>query len=150
MAGQRITGKNFDVTVGDFSVHVEKMTLDLEDNSAVAKTRGTPNGWVDGDVGASGEIEVDALNLDLFTEAAKAAGSFRELDSFDILCFAKTGTEEMKVEAFGCKLKIASLLDIDPNGGEKHLSKIPFEVTSPDFIRINGVPYLSEADTEGL
>ena len=147
---QRITGKNFDITVGDFSIHVQKMTLDLEDNSAVTKSGGIPDGWADGDVGASGEIEVDAQNLDLFTEAAKAAGSFRELPLFDILCFGKTADNEMKVEAFGCKLQISSLLDIDPNGGEKHVSKLPFFVTSPDFIRLNGVPYLSEADTEGL
>ncbi|WP_319780801.1 DUF2597 family protein [Maridesulfovibrio sp.] len=147
---QRLSGKNFDVSLGDISLHVEKATVSIEDNSATVKDRGVPNGWVDGDVGASGELEVDAQNLNLITEAASSAGSFRELEEFDILFFAKAGNDEMKVEAFGCKLKIESLLDIDSKGGEKHISKIPFEITSPDFIRINGVPYLSEADTEGL
>ncbi|HAS88281.1 MAG TPA: DUF2597 domain-containing protein [Desulfovibrio sp.] len=147
---QRLSGKNFDVALGDMSLHVEKATVSIEDNSATVKDRGVPNGWVDGDVGASGELEVDAQNLNLITEAAKSAGSFRQLEEFDILFFAKAGEDELKVEAFGCKLKLESLLDIDSKGGEKHISKIPFEVTSPDFIRINGVPYLSEADTEGL
>lgn len=147
---QRLSGKNFDVSLGDISLHVEKSTLSIEDNSATATDRGVPNGWVDGDVSASGELEVDAQNLTLITEAAGSAGSFRQLDEFDILFFARAGDDELKVEAFGCKLKIDSLLDVDSKGGEKHISKIPFEVTSPDFVRINGVPYLSVADTEGL
>ncbi|NVL26693.1 DUF2597 family protein, partial [Pseudomonas syringae pv. actinidiae] len=27
---------------------------------------------------------------------------------------------------------------------------VPFDVTSPDFIKINGVPYLAAAEIEGL
>lgn len=149
--GQRISGKNFDVNIGDMLVHVNKATLEITDNIAVAKDRGVPNGWVDGDVEASGEIELDATNLKLVTEAASAAGSFRQLDPFDLLFFATTANgEEMKVQAFGCKLKIGSLLDIDPKGGEKVYTTIAYNVTSPDFIRINGVPYLSQTDTDGL
>jgi len=149
--GQRISGKNFDISLGDLMVHVNKATLEITDNSAVAKDRGVPNGYVDGDVEASGDIEVDATALKLISEAAAKAGSFRQLPLYDALFYAKTGDgDEMKVQAFGCKLKISSLLDIDRKGGEKTMAKIPFDVTSPDFIRINGVPYLSEADTEGL
>ena len=149
--GQRISGKNFDINLGDLLVHVSKATLEITDNTAVAKDNGVPNGWVDGDVEASGELELDATALKLVTEAAGSAGSFRQLEAFDILFFASTADgDEMKVQAFGCKLKISSLLDIDKKGGEKVFAKIPFDVTSPDFIRINGVPYLSKADTEGL
>ena len=54
------------------------------------------------------------------------------------------------MEAFGCKLKVSSLLDIDPKGGSKTTHKVPFDVTSPDFIRINGVPYLDASEIEGL
>ena len=68
---QRLSGKNFDVYLGDMLVHVESASLDIEDSSEVAKTNGIPNGWTDGEVGASGEIEVDAANLKLVTEAAK-------------------------------------------------------------------------------
>src|SRR5690606_9969396 len=146
----RIGGKNFDINVGDLQVHVETCALDTTDNSAVAQDRGVPNGLVDGDVSASGEFELDSNNFALLIEAAGRAGSFRKLEPFDCVFFAKAGTEEMRVEAFGCKLKVSSLLNIDSKGGEKTKHKVPFDVTSPDFIRINGVPYLDATEIEGL
>lgn len=147
---QRISGKNIDVNVGDLLVHVDKATLELEDSTAVAKDNGIPNGWVDGEVSASGELEVDVANLKMLTEAAKAGGSWKALPEFDILFYANTGTEEFKVEAFGCKIKISSLLDKDSAGGNKHVSKLPFDVTDPDFVRINGVPYLAGSEIDNL
>ncbi|MFJ2365925.1 phage protein [Pseudomonas sp. NPDC087697] len=146
----RIGGKNFDVTLGDLAVHVENCTLDITDNSAVAHTRGVPDGFVEGDVAAAGEMELDTGNFNLLIAAARSAGSFRALEPFDVVFFAKAGEEELRVEAFGCKVKISSLLGIDPKGGEKSKHKVPFDVTSPDFIRINGVPYLDAKETEGL
>ncbi|HDS1696316.1 MULTISPECIES: DUF2597 family protein [Pseudomonas] len=146
----KIGGKNFDITVGDLQIHVETVTLDITDNSAVAQTGGVPDGYVDGDVAASGELELDTTNFNLLIDAARAAGSFRQLEPFDSLFYAKTPTDEFRVEAFGCKPKISSLLNIDAKGGEKHKHKVPFDVTSPDFIRINGVPYLAAAEIEGL
>ena len=50
---QRLSGKSFDVTLGDLKLHIEKASLDIEDGSEVAKTGGVPNGWVDGEVSAS-------------------------------------------------------------------------------------------------
>lgn len=146
----RIGGKNFDVNLGDLQVHIESCTIDITDNTAVAQSRGVPNGHVDGDVAASGEMEFDTSNFNLLIEAARSAGSFRELEAFDIVFFAKAGEEELRVEAFACKLKVSSLLSIDPKGAEKSKHKVPFDVTSPDFIRINGVPYLAAAEIEGL
>jgi hypothetical protein len=146
----RIGGKNFDVNLGDLLVHVESCTLDITDNTAVAQSGGVPNGHVDGDVSCSGEMEFDTSNFNLLIEAARTAGSFRELEPFDSIFFAKAGDEELRIEAFGCKLKVSSLLSIDPKGGEKSKHKVPFDVTSPDFIRINGVPYLAAAEIEGL
>lgn len=146
----RISGKNFDVNLGDLLVHVESCTLDITDNSAVAQTRGVPDGYVDGDVSASGELELDSYNFGLLVDAARTAGSFRELKPFDNVFFAKSGDEEMRIEAFGCKLKVSSLLSIDSKGGEKSKHKVPFDVTSPDFIRMNGVPYLAVSEIEGL
>jgi len=116
----------------------------------VAQDKGVPNGHVDGDVSAGGEMEFDTANFNLLIEAAKRAGSFRQLDPFDSVFFAKAGDEELRVEAFGCKLKVSSLLNIDPKGGEKSKHMVPFDVTSPDFIRINGVPYLAAEEIEGL
>ena len=83
-------------------------------------------------------------------DAARSAGSFRELAPFDQVFFAKAGDEELRVEAFGCRLKISSLLNIDPKGAEKTKHKVPFDVSSPDFIHINGVPYLAAKEIEGL
>jgi hypothetical protein len=149
MAG-KIGGKNFDVNLGDLLVHVESGTLDITDNSSVAQSKGVPNGHVDGDVSAAGELELDTTNFNLLIEQAKSAGSFRELETFNIVFFAKAGDEELRIEAFGCKVRISSLLGLDPKGGEKTKHKIPYDVTSPDFIKINGVPYLSAAEIEGL
>ena len=146
----RIGGKNFDVNVGDLQVHVANCTLDITDSTAVAQSRGVPNGHVDGDVSASGEMEFDTSNFNLLIESARSAGSFRKLEPFDVVFFAKAGDEELRVEAFGCKLRVSSLLNVDPKGGEKSKHKVPFDVTSPDFIRINGVPYLAAAEIEGL
>jgi hypothetical protein len=146
----RIGGKNFDINLGDLQIHVESCTLDITDNTAVAQTRGVPNGHVDGDVSASGELELDTSNFNLLIEAARSAGSFRQLEPFDSMFFAKAGEEELRIEAFGCKLKVSSLLSVDPKGGEKSKHKVPFDVTSPDFIRVNGVPYLAAAEIEGL
>ncbi len=146
----RIGGKNFDINLGDLLIHVESATLDITDNTAVAQDKGVPNGFVDGDVTASGELELDTQNLNLIIESARQAGSFRKLATFDTVFFAQTPDEELRVEAFGCKLKISSVLSIDPKGGEKTKHKLPFDVTSPDFVRINGVPYLDATETEGL
>ncbi|MNJ32848.1 hypothetical protein D3C77_275240 [compost metagenome] len=146
----RIGGKNFDVNLGDLVVHVESCTLDITDNTAVAQDKGVPNGHVDGDVSASGEMEFDTANFNLLVEAARSAGSFRALQPFDTVFFAKAGEEEMRIEAFGCKLKVSSLLSIDPKGAEKSKYKVPYDVTSPDFIKINGVPYLDASEIEGL
>ncbi|MCP1489334.1 hypothetical protein J3D48_005647 [Pseudomonas fluorescens] len=146
----RIGGKNFDINLGDLQIHVESCTLDITDNTAVAQTRGVPNGTVDGDVSANGEFEFDTNNFNLLIEAARSAGSFRQLEPFDSVFFAKAGDEELRIEAFGCKLKVSSLLSVDPKGGEKTKHKVPFDVSSPDFVRINGVPYLAAAEIEGL
>ncbi|MFK3970196.1 phage protein [Pseudomonas sp. NPDC087358] len=146
----KIGGKNFTVNLGDLQVYVESCTLDITDNTAVAMTGGVPNGHVDGDVAAAGEIELDTTNFNLLIESAKAAGSFRELEPFDAVFYAKAGEEEFRVEAFGCKLRLTSILSIDPKGAEKNKHKIPYDVTSPDFVKINGVPYLSAAEIEGL
>ena len=146
----RIGGKNFDVNLGDLLVHVQNCTLDITDNTAVAKSRGVPDGYVDGEVSASGEMEFDTNNFNLLIEAARTAGSFRKLEPFDSVFFAKAGEEELRIEAFGCKLRISSVLSIDPKGGETTRHKVPFDVTSPDFIRINGVPYLDATEIEGL
>ncbi|HDX8589907.1 TPA: DUF2597 family protein [Aeromonas hydrophila subsp. hydrophila] len=147
---RRISGQSFDTTLMGTMVHVEKASLSITDNSAVAQTRGIPDGYVDGDVAAECEFELDAKNFTLLSDAAKRAGSWRGMAPDDVLFYADTGDETMKVEAFGVKLQISDLLDVDPKGGSKGVHKVKGFVTSPDFVHINGVPYLSQEDTRHL
>ncbi len=147
---QHISGQDFDTMIGDLRIHVEVMTATITDNRKAVMTGGVPDGYVNGDVSCAGEIEVDNKNFNLIIEAAKAAGSFRSLEPFDIVAVAKNASNEHKQELFGCLLTISDLLNADSKGGEKMKHKLPFEVTSPDFVRINGVPYLSDDDTRDL
>lgn len=145
-----LSGMNFNVNMGDIMVHVETASLNITDNSAASQTSGVPDGYVDGDVSASGEISVNASNFNLISQAAKAAGSWRAMETFDILFYAKTAKDEMKVEAFGCRIKLSDILDIDKKGGSASMFKLPFDVTDPDFVNINGVPYLRPDEIENI
>ena len=146
----RLSGMSFNVNVGDLMVHVDTASLNITDNSAVSQTSGVPDGYVDGDVAASGELSVNASNFNLISQAAKKAGSWRAMKTFDILFYAKTAKDEMKVEAFGCRIKLSDILDIDKKGGSASLFKIPFDVTDPDFVKINGVPYLRPDEIKNI
>ncbi|WP_025821923.1 phage protein [Shewanella marina] len=146
----RLSGMNFRVHMGDTMVHVDSASVTITDNSAVSLTAGVPDGAVDGDVSASGELTVNAANFKLVSEQAKAAGAWRGMENFDIQFYAKTSQDETKVECFGCRIKLSDLLDIDSKGGNASLFKIPFDVTSPDFVHIDGVPYLRPDEIEHI
>ena len=146
----RLSGMNFNVNLGDIMVHVDTATLSITDNSAVSQTGGVRDGAVDGDVSANGELSVNASNFALISDAAKSAGSWRGMETFDIMFYGKTSKDEMKVEAFGCRIKLSDILDVDKKGGQASLFKIPFDVTSPDFVHINGVPYLRPDEIENI
>lgn len=145
-----ISGQDFDVMIGGLLVRVESLSATITDNRKATQGNGVPDGYVNGDVSCTGDIEIDTKNFILITEAARIAGSFRDLKPFDITCVANAGVSVMVQELFDCLLNVTDLLSIDPKGGEKTRHKIAFEVTSPDFVRINGVPYLSNRDTRGL
>lgn len=146
----RLSGMNFNVTMGDTMIHVDTCTLTITDNSAVSQTSGVPDGYVDGDVAASGELSVNASQFDLISNVAKSAGSWRGMKVFDMMFYGKTAKDEVKVEAFGCRIKLSDLLDVDKKGGQASLFKIPFDVTDPDFVHINGVPYLRPEEIENI
>lgn len=150
MSHKHLSALDFDIMVGDLLIHVENMTATITDNRQAVMTRGVPNGYVDGDVACAGDIEVDTKNFNLLTEVAKAAGSFREMPVFDIIYMGKNISETHKQELFGCLLNISDLINNDAKGGEKGRHKLAFQVTSPDFVRINGVPYLSANDIRDL
>lgn len=150
MSREHISGQSFDFMVLGQYIHADNISLSITDNSAVVKTRGIPDGFVSGDVEAEGEITIKDREFQKFTYVAKAAGSWRDLPLVDFTFVAKRGGTLSKVEAFGVKLLPTDLLDIDSNGGSATTKKIKFMVTSKDFIRINGVPYLSRDDTRYL
>ncbi|WP_188008870.1 phage protein [Grimontia hollisae] len=143
----RISGKNLKFMMDGLKLNAQKWTLDITDNTTVTKTNGVPDGYVEGDVEASGELELNTSNFNLLMKVAQRAGSFRGIQPFDAMGFGKTDRDELKVEMFGIKLKIASLVDADSNGGSALMHKIPFDVTDPDFVNINGVPYLARDET---
>ncbi|UNC49539.1 phage protein [Enterobacter huaxiensis] len=147
---RRISGMSFDFYMDGELVHAEKISLDITDNTAAAQTRGVPDGWVDGDVSAEGELELATKALIAIKARAQSAGSWRGIPELDFLFYAKAGNEETKVEAFGCKLLLNNLLDLDPKGGALSTRKIKFLVTSPKFINIDGIPYLEAEATENL
>lgn len=148
--GSSISGLDVDITIGSTDITVDKITLDIEDNSKASKSRGVASGWLKGSVGAKGSIELNSENFNRLSDEAKAAGSWRALPPFDLMMYAKTDVE-MKVEAFECQLKITNLLDVDQKeGGDGMVHKIDYEVTGRDFIKINGVPYLDAKEIEHL
>lgn len=147
---KRISGMSFDFFLDGTMVHAEKITLDITDNTAAMQTAGVPDGYVDGDVSAEGELELSIKALAILKGLAQQAGSWRGIPPQDFLFYAKAGEEETKVEAFGCKMNLSSILDIDPKGGALATRKIPFKVTDPRFINIDGIPYLEPEATENL
>lgn len=147
---QRLSALNFTVLIGDMIVQVESMTASIDDQTKAVKTNGIPNGYVSGEMSCSGEIEVDSQNFKLITDVARTAGSFEQLPPFDVLAIGKTLSQQQKIELFGCKFMISDLFAKDNKGGEKTKHKLKFEVTSPDFVRIDGVPVLSPVTTANL
>ncbi|AAZ93662.1 unknown [Pasteurella phage F108] len=147
---ERISGMSFDFYVLGFPVHAESYFIEYHGQFSSGHTRGIPDGWVSGDVSAEGEIELDSKNFQKLTAAAASAGSYRSIPESDFTFFAQRGGVRDKVEAFGCKMLLTDLLNIDTKGGSKSTKKIKYFVTSPDFVRINGVPYLSDDDTRDL
>lgn len=147
---KRISGMSFDVFLDSDLVHVETCTLTITDNTAAASTHGVPDGYVDGDVTAEGEMELAIKAVAVIKARAQQSGSWRGIPPLDLLFYAKAGDEEVKVEAFGCKLNLSDLLNIDPKGGAVATRKFKFVVTDPRFINIDGIPYLESEATENL
>lgn len=141
---KQINGMSFELTLGEYDIHAEKFSLDITDNSAAVKKNGRPDGHVDGDVEASGEIEIDASGLKVIMDVASSAGSFQSLPTFDIVAYAKIGELEVKVEAFECKLKISKILDVDKSSSDPTKFVLPFIVTGKDFVRVNGTSIIDQ------
>ena len=101
---RRVSGSSFAFTVGDFKLRAEKASLSIEDSRKAAKDGGVPNGYVDGEVSASGDIELDAAAMGILAKEAQTKGSWQQIEPVDLLFYAKGTQEEEKVEVFGCLL----------------------------------------------
>jgi hypothetical protein len=150
MSSKRLSAQNFDIMVGYLLIHVETMSAAISDNRQAVTTRGIPDGYVDGDVSCTGDIEVDSKNFDLFVELARTYGSWRAMPPFDIIVSGQTVSDSQVLAFYGCLLNISDMFNHDQKGGEKSKHKLTFAVTSSDFVRINGVPYLDAADVRDL
>lgn len=150
MSREHISGQSFDFFLGGMPIRAEGATLSITDNTTYAQTHGVPDGWVAGDVSAEGEITLDLRNFQKITAIAKSAGSYRDIPTTDLVFFASRSGVRSKIEVFGAKLVVTDLLDLDPAGGSKSTHTIKYFVTCKNFVRINGVPYLSEEDTKYL
>ena len=148
--GTKLSGIDIGVQIGSFAVQFEEVSLSIEDGSKSVSSRGRPNGHVRGSVSASGEITLDTDNLKVIMTAAKSAGSFQELEPFDIIFNGEVATQSLTVEAFECLLKMSDVLSASATGEDKLTHKLPFEVTGKDFVRIDGVPYAPESEKEFL
>lgn len=146
MSGQRINGKGFDIRASGWLLTVQSMTLDIEDTTTPATSNGRPDGYLMGEVSASGELVLAWKHIQPIIAAAAAAGSFQDLPAVPIHCYAAGGgdvAENAIIYADDCKLKLSSLLNIDPNSTDISTVTVPFDVTGSDFVTINGVPYAS-------
>ncbi len=142
----RFSGRSFDTTLFGEFVHVKSATATINDESEAAYTRGV----TDGKVGCDVEIELDLKQFQKVHKAAKSAGSYRGIEPDDMMFYADNGIDEDKVELFGVKFVMSDILSIDPESQDKSTRKIKGFVTSPLFVKINGVSYLSTEDTRGL
>ncbi|MCD9521072.1 phage protein [Photobacterium phosphoreum] len=148
--GTSLSGLDVDVSIGRTDITVDKITLDIEDNSKAAKSRGVNSGYLKGAIGAKGSIELNTENFNRLGDEAKRAGSWRDLPPFDFMMYAKTNLT-LKVEAFDCYLRITNLMDVDgKEGGDGMMHKLDYEVCGREFVKINGTPILSRADIEHL
>ena len=58
---ERISGGSFDVNYDSIMIHVENATVTITDNSAVAQSRGIPNGHTKGSVSADVRLSLTYL-----------------------------------------------------------------------------------------
>lgn len=150
MTTRRIGGKDGRLGIGGFQVNYEKFSIKIDDKRAVAYTNGIPNGYVAGEVSASGSITLDS---DGFTDLFAAIGggtNYQDIEPQDIKYFAQAGGLSKDIDAYGCLLSIEDLIDAESKGGEKSTHTIRFDITSPDFVAIDGVPYLSANDVAAI
>jgi hypothetical protein len=147
---KHLSGKDFDTMIGDKLVHVIEASVKITDGRKPKMVRGVVVGYVDGPVSADVSIKVDHENFLLIEGQAKAAGSWKGIEPFDVSFTADVKAGSKNIDAFGVLPMIEDLLDFKAEGGEEDTTTIKGIVTSPDFIKINGIPYLTPEEVRDL
>lgn len=145
----QISALEVDISLNSSNIIANKMTISITDNSKAAKSKGMPDGTLRGSVEATGSFEFDSYNFGLLLEDAKKAGSFRGMKPVDVLAHADAAVK-LKVGAYGCKMKLSDVLDVDYTSEDGLVHKVEFYVTGKDFIKINDVPYLDSDEVAHL
>jgi len=148
----QFSGLEVDVSVGDKDITVKKVTVSITDNSKTATSKGVPDGRLPGSVEGTVTFEMDTYNFNIYSDMAKNAGSWRGIEPFDFMAYMKKAGSDLslKIEAFGLAPKLTDLLDADTDSEDGLVHKIEHDITSSDFVRVNGVPILKESETEHI
>jgi len=137
---QKLSGRDVEARLSNgLRVSFQQASLELDDGVSATQDQGYPSGWVAGAVNGSGELEVTTETLQDLLAEAEAAGSWEQMPEFDLSFYAQVGDLEHEVRAFGCKLRMPGF-SYNGEGGEQTTHTIPFIVSSPDFVELNGVP----------
>lgn len=150
MSGKHLSGKDFDAFIGDKMVHIIEASVKITDGRKAKSVRGVPVGYVDGPVEAEVSIKVDHENYLLIEAQAKAAGSWKGIEPFDMSFTAEAVAGSKNTEVFGVLPMLDEVLNIKAEGGEEDTTTIKGLVTSSDFIKINGIPYLTAKEVRDL
>ncbi|ENN96908.1 MULTISPECIES: phage protein [Pseudoalteromonas] len=143
-------GKDFDIFIGNSMVHVMEATVKITDGRTVKKVRGVPKGFIDGDVEGEVTLKLDHENWLIVQAQAEKAGSWKGIEPFDVAFNAEVAAGKKNIEAFGCLPQLDEILNIKADGGEEDTTSIKCPITSPDFVKINGVPYLTSDEVRDL
>ena len=150
MSVKALGGKDFDIFIGDKMVHVIEASVKITDGRKAKKVRGITKGFIDGPVDAEVTIKLDHENFLILQDVAKTAGSWKGIEPFDVSFLAEVAAGTKNVEAFGVLPQLDEILNIKAEGGEEDTTTIKGPVTSTDFIKINGIPYLTAEEVRDL
>lgn len=150
MSVKALGGKDFDIFIGDNMVHVIEASVKITDGRKAKKVRGITKGYIDGPVDAEVTLKLDHENFLIVQDVAKKAGSWKGIEPFDVSFLAEVAAGSKNVEAFGVLPQLEDILNIKAEGGEEDTTTIKGIVTSTDFVKINGIPYLTAEEVRDL
>ena len=144
---KQLSGKNvsFALEPSGIEIEFEDVNLNISDSGKVVSKKGRPNGYVDGEIAAEGDVTLDWEEFEKFLTATSQFGAIKSFPPQDLQFFGKVseggGSSELDISAFGCKFSAKDILNAKASGGEKMTVKIGYQVSDPKFVEINGQEY---------